>query len=127
MGNIECSGCNRIQECQDTRPYYYHRDGDTEVSSSELAKSWVDSGCSANFWDRIVDGLNPIYYAEMVTQTISVEAPTQFDGTEEEALAAGWTEGEFGWVCPICQVNADLGTAATGSVEDMFHDFLSSK
>jgi len=35
-------------------------------------------------------------------QTVVEENDKVFDGTEKQALKAGWVENEFGWVCKEC-------------------------
>jgi hypothetical protein len=46
---------------------------------------------------------------------ILVPVPKEFEGTEEEAEAAGWVLGEFGYQCPSC---AQATEAALADVED---------
>lgn len=42
------------------------------------------------------------YEFKEVEKELMVEADKVFDGTEEQALEAGWQENEFGFVCTTC-------------------------
>ena len=48
---------------------------------------------------------------------------TLFDGTPEEAEAAGWVENEFGFVCPEC-ADFDSAHELDGTVIDPLTDNL---
>ena len=58
-----------------------------------------------------------------ITCTVCVEppCPNEFAGTPEEAVAAGWTEAENGWQCPIASTtSAELEAAQEGVVSGAF-------
>ncbi len=68
------------------------------------------SGCTIEEKVRIfVDGLTPT--GRPKKKTITQQVPTPFNGTEEEALEAGWTLDEYGFLCPSCQATKTAAEA----------------
>ncbi len=54
-----------------------------------------------------------------------IQQPKSFDGTEEQAEAAGWVQNEFGWCCVECQGTAhetEEGTAGLAGLEEFMNE-----
>jgi hypothetical protein len=52
-------------------------------------------------------------------QPVQFQIPKVFDGTLEDAIAAGWEENEFGLCCPACKETAYTTAEASSSGRDL--------
>lgn len=102
MSRFECSSCMTKEVRKGAGVYYFNRSTGERASAEELDDYWHLQGCSPNVFDGIEAGIDLNYCAEVVEEDEEVDVCTYFDGTEEEAASLGWTEDEFGTLCPKC-------------------------
>lgn len=95
MSDIACTACTITTEREAVLQIVYHRPTGATLTAPE--------------------GLRPEAFARLVAEgkwaelgvreeptIVNLQAPKAFEGTLEEAQAAGWEEQEHGLVCPEC-------------------------
>lgn len=102
---IECSRCEEERTELFHQLLIYCKQDDSEARPEELDDYWMEMNQDSGVWDRIVNGTDPNFYAVTVPKVEKVIVPPCFDGTSDEAIAVGWQEAEYGWLCPMCSVS----------------------
>lgn len=99
---ISCSQCEVEEEAMVPVYTYYRKADGSEAGPDELTEYWMAVSEDADLWTRIVDGNDPNYSVSITSMVEKVWVPPQFVGTPGEAVENGWSEEEYGWICPAC-------------------------
>jgi hypothetical protein len=104
-----CSSCSiTVEEDQLVEVVY-----DTETGE-EVAEFFTELGLTF-----IRNGQHDGRALRTEVRPVQFQIPKVFDGTLEDAIAAGWEENEFGLCCPACKETAYTTAEASSSGRDL--------
>jgi len=112
---IECTTCTVVVKAE---PQTEVRVVDTQTGHEVHPGVWLrevrkDGWTASTGSEAIRRGRYPNWILREETTVVEIRGPKPFEGSAEEAQAAGWVEGEHGWQCPDCVgVANDEGASA---------------
>lgn len=113
MSEVACSMCETVVSTQKgLRWGVFNSATGNEISTVDAWKAFNERNGGAPFFKKdfahaIQDGMFPDWEWREWEEEISITGPTPFEGTDAEALEAGWVEGTYGWACPNCVLKVD--------------------
>lgn len=108
MSDVVCSSCSISSDLEVPQFYATYRGTSDIVPEGEIRDACIESGVSPTTLALFAaEGVDihpklPHYELHCRQVTVPVAQDKVFDGTEDEAEAAGWVQNEFGWVCTDC-------------------------
>jgi len=116
MGDVVCISCSLEIEDYENRLIWYLNGQEVLIYIPLRESTYLKLS------SPYADGTNTKVHPKLKKMGFSVQVesrPTNryvdktFDGDEDQALAAGWVENEFGMVCPECNGGCDTGDSTS--------------